>query len=84
MEQEQTLIVVYGTTWCPDCMRAKWVLDRHQARYEWIDIARDPQAAAYVQKVNGGMRRVPTIIFPDGSMLVEPSNAELASKLDRK
>ncbi len=84
MEQEQTMIVVYGTTWCPDCMRAKRILDQNQIRYKWIDIAQDSQAAAYVQKANGGMRRVPTIVFPDGSMLVEPSNAELARKLNEQ
>lgn len=84
MEQGKTIIVVYGTRWCPDCVRAKLILKQHRARYKWIDIAQDPQAAAYVQKVNGGMRRVPTIVFADGSLLVEPSNAELASKLNEQ
>jgi glutaredoxin-like protein len=82
MEQERTTIMVYGTTWCPDCVRAKRVLDQHQVRYEWIDIAQHTNAAAYVERANGGMRRVPTIVFPDGSILVEPSNAELARRLN--
>ncbi|HEC24343.1 MAG TPA: FAD-binding protein [Chloroflexi bacterium] len=74
-------IVVYGTTWCPDCKRAKQFFGEHRIQYDWVDIEQDKEAAAYVEKVNNGARSVPTIIFPDGSRLVEPSNAELAEKL---
>jgi len=74
-------IQVYGTTWCPDCVRAKQVLVRHSVPYEWIDISDNAEARAYVEKVNRGNRSVPTIVFPDGSILVEPSNSELEKKL---
>jgi glutaredoxin len=46
-----------------------------------VDIEQDPEALAYVERVNKGKRIVPTIVFGDGSILVEPSNAELAAKL---
>jgi glutaredoxin-like protein len=81
MAHTQDLILVYGTTWCPDCVRAKQFLDKQHIPYKWINIEDDPQAIAYVKQVNGGKRRVPTILFPDGSILVEPSNSELAKKL---
>jgi mycoredoxin len=74
-------IKVYGTHWCPDCTRAKQVLTKHNAAFTWIDIEQDAAAADYVVKVNGGNRSVPTIIFPDGSILVEPGNSELEKKL---
>jgi mycoredoxin len=74
-------IKMYGTKWCPDCLRAKQVLARHNIPFTWIDIENDGQALAYVQKVNGGYRSVPTIVFPDGSVLVEPGNAVLEKKL---
>jgi thioredoxin reductase (NADPH) len=74
-------IVVYGTTWCPDCKRAKQFFSEHRVPYTWIDIEEDSQAMDYVREVNRGKRIIPTIIFPDGSVLVEPSNAELAEKL---
>ena len=74
-------IKVYGTKWCPDCFRAKNVFGRHKVPFTWIDIENDEQAMAYVQKVNGGYQSVPTIVFPDGSVLVEPANAELEKKL---
>jgi mycoredoxin len=74
-------IKVYGTTWCPDCTRAKQVFARLNVPYDWINIEDDKTAADYVQKVNGGFKSVPTIVFPDGSVLVEPGNAVLEHKL---
>jgi len=74
-------ITVYSTTWCPDCRRAVRVLDQNGAQYRYVDIEQDSEAAQLVEKLNGGFRSVPTIIFPDGSRLVEPSNGELIRKL---
>lgn len=74
-------ITVYGANWCPDCRRAKKFLGEQQIEYKWVDIERDPQAVAYVERVNNGKRMIPTIVFGDGSILVEPSNADLATKL---
>jgi len=75
-------IKVYGTKWCPDCIRVKQLLAREKIVYDWIDIEQDEAAAAYVEKVNGGFKSVPTILFPDGSTLVEPQNVILKKKLD--
>ncbi|MFO7943168.1 MAG: FAD-dependent oxidoreductase [Anaerolineales bacterium] len=75
-------IIVYGTTWCPDCKRAKQFFGDQRIEYRWVDIEQNPEAMAYVEEVNDGKRIVPTIIFPDGDRLVEPSNAELAEKLE--
>ena len=74
-------IIVYGTTWCGDTRRARKFLDEHHIEYEWVDIDTDPEAARYVQSVNHGNRSVPTILFPDGSTLTEPSAADLGLKL---
>jgi thioredoxin reductase (NADPH) len=81
MAGEHEAIIVYGTTWCPDCKRSKQFLGDQRIHYHWVDIERDPEAMAYVEEVNRGKRIIPTIVFPDGSTLVEPSNAELAEKL---
>ena len=75
------LITVYGTPWCGDCKRALRVLDQHQARYHYVDIAVDDGARSYVEQVNRGFQSVPTIVFPDGSVLVEPSSSALTQKL---
>jgi mycoredoxin len=74
-------IKVYGTRWCPDCFRAKQVFGRLKIPFTWIDIESDERALDYVREVNGGYQSVPTIVFPDGSVLVEPGNAELEKKL---
>jgi mycoredoxin len=76
-------IKMYGTTWCPDCTRAKQFLRKKDIPFDWVDIEKDDQARAYVQEVNKGLRRVPTIIFPDGSVMVEPTNSELEAKFSR-
>ena len=75
-------IMVYSTVWCPDCKRAKQFFGEQRVAYTNIDIEQDEKAMAFVEKINEGMRIVPTIIFPDGEILVEPSNADLAKKLD--
>ena len=76
------VIKVFGTTWCGDCKRAVRVLNDCKAPYEYIDIEKDDAAAEYVVQVNNGNQSVPTIVFPDGSVMVEPSSAVLAAKLD--
>ena len=81
MAQDNDQIVVYGTTWCPDCRRAKQFFGNQRIDYRWVDIEQDPDAMKYVEELNDGKRIVPTIIFPDGEKLVEPSNAELADTL---
>ena len=73
-------IVMYATSWCGDCRMAKRWFDQHDVAYDYIDIEQNDDAAAYVVQVNGGRRTVPTIVFPDGSILVEPSARDLAAK----
>ena len=77
----QSKIVIYGGTWCSDCRRAKRFFDNHKIQYEWVDLDNDKEALGYVLKVNNGKRVIPTIVFEDGSVLVEPTDAELSEKL---
>ena len=74
-------ITVYGTPWCPDCRRSKQFLADQRVSYGWVDIDQDEAGRSYVQQVNNGKHIIPTIVFRDGSVLVEPTNAELAAKL---
>lgn len=77
----ESVITVYATQWCGDCRLAKRILDEQGTEYQWIDIDFDPAAAEIVQKLNGGYRTVPTILFPDGRVLVEPTREELQEAL---
>lgn len=77
-------LVVYGTTWCGDCKRAKQFFGEQRVHYRFVDVDADADGLAYVEQVNDGKRIIPVIAFPDGSTLVEPSNAELAAALGLK
>ncbi len=74
-------IVVYSTAWCGDCRRAKRIFALLGVRFQEIDIERDAAALAFVEHLNGGMRSVPVILFPDGTRLVEPSSWQLETTL---
>lgn len=71
-------ITVYGATWCPDCRRAKQFLSSHRVEFEWVDLEEQPDKIAEVESRNDGKRIIPTIVFPDGRFVAEPSNDELA------
>ncbi len=73
---------VIGAIWCPDCKRAKAFLGQHRIDFDWVDMELFPEAQAEVERINDGKRIIPTIIFPDGTILTEPSNDELADKLN--
>lgn len=76
-----TNIKVYGTNWCSDCKRSKKFLGEQRIHYEFINIEEDQEGQAFVQRVQNGGMTIPTIVFDDGSLLIEPSNAEIAAKL---
>ena len=75
-------IKFYGNSWCPASRRAKKLLEGKGIDFEWINIDEDPAGREFVLEVNNGYRSVPTIVFPDGSILVEPSRTELLNKLE--
>jgi thioredoxin reductase (NADPH) len=81
MELSPDTITVIGAHWCPDCRRVKTFLADQRIAYDWIDLEQHPEAIELVEKINGGSRSIPTIVFPDGSHLIEPGNDELADKL---
>ena len=74
-------IKMYGTTWCGDCKRAKAFFEKHNIGYDWFDTDENEDFENYVKSLNNGNRIVPTILFEDSSMLVEPSDDDLAKKL---
>lgn len=72
----------YGAPWCPDCRRAKQYLDKHKIIYEYINIEEVPGAVEEVERINNGYQSIPTIVFPDGEVLVEPTNDDLQKAID--
>ena len=76
-----TELTVYGTAWCGDCKRTKQLLGEQRVAYRFVDIDSDAEGLAFVNEVNAGKSIIPVVLFEDGSTMVEPSNADLASKL---
>ena len=74
-------IVMYGTDWCADCHRSRRFLDSRRVPYRYVDLEERPDLLDEVVSRNDGMHVVPTIVFPDGDHLSEPSDTELARRL---
>lgn len=75
-------ITMYGADWCGDCRRSKRFLDENSVAYNYIDVETDTSASEKVIEINGGMRSIPVIVFPDGTHLTEPSDNALKEKLE--
>lgn len=74
-------IRVAGTLWSPKSHQVKDFLARYQIPYQWLDIESDTKARMLVEGANAGQVKVPTVFFPDGSVLTEPESHDLAEKL---
>jgi len=75
------MLTMYSTPWCGYCRRLAAQLDREGISYQVVDIEQDPEAAEYVASVNGGNRTVPTVLFPDGTALTNPTIAQVKELL---
>jgi mycoredoxin len=74
-------VMIYSTPWCGPCRRLKDQLDRLDVAYAVVDIERDPSAAQLVEQINNGLQVVPTVVVPDGSVLTNPSGAQVKDRL---
>lgn len=74
-------ITMYGADWCGDCRRSKALLDRRGVDYEYVDLEVVVEGAARAKAISG-RTNIPVVVFPDGTHFTEPTDAELAAKLD--
>ena len=74
-------LIMYSTSWCGYCRNLKRQLAREGIDISEVDIEHDQAAADYVMSVNGGNQTVPTLLFPDGTALVNPSAAQVRARL---
>jgi mycoredoxin len=74
-------LIMYMTVWCGFCRRLKRQLAEDGIEVREVDIEVEPDAAEYVMSVNGGNQTVPTLVFPDGSAMTNPSAAEVKARL---
>lgn len=73
-------ITMFGAAWCGDCRRTKSLLDRLEVDYRYVDLEADPTAADVAREISG-RTNIPVVVYPDSSHHVEPSDADVESKL---
>ena len=76
-------IIMFSTPWCGYCQRLKAQMTREGIAYREVNIEAEPEAATYVETVNGGNQTVPTLLFPDGSALTNPPIGVVKEKVGR-
>lgn len=74
-------IILFGTDGCHDCQRAKKILEENKIEYEYINLEKNPECIETMLRINGDLQLTPTILFPDGRVLSEPSDEELKKAL---
>ncbi len=72
---------IAGSRWSPQSYVVKDFLARNQIPYEWIDVDRDAPVRQLVESIAPGGQRLPVVLFPDGSSLVEPTLPQLAARV---
>ncbi len=80
MTSSPSTITVFGADWCRDCVRTKKQLASLGVTYDYVDLVADPAAADVAREISGRMN-IPVVVYPDSSHHVEPSNADVESKL---
>jgi glutaredoxin-like protein len=75
-----TTLTMYGADWCRDCIRTKKQLDELGIDYRYVDLVADPDAADVAREISG-RTNIPVVVYPDASHHVEPSNADVETKL---
>lgn len=80
MTSSPSTITVFGADWCRDCVRTKNQLSSLGVTYDYVDLVADPAAADVAREISG-RTNIPVVVYPDSSHHVEPSNADVESKL---
>lgn len=75
-----TPVTMFGAEWCGDCRRTKKQLDELGVDYTYIDLEQDVAAADVAREISG-RTQIPVVVYSDATHHVEPSNADVESKL---
>jgi mycoredoxin len=80
-EQSNSEIIVYTSTWCGHALAVERFLKENNVPVKYVDIGQDTEAREELIALNNGFASVPTLVFPDGSKMTEPSLSALRSRL---
>jgi thioredoxin reductase (NADPH) len=77
-------IRVLGTRWSPRSYDLRDFLARNRVPYQWIDVeisANDPETKNLLDALGTDVSKLPVVLFPDGTRLLEGIPAEVAQKI---
>ena len=74
------VLTVYGASWCGDCRNTRRYLDSTRVPYRYVDLGSDRAAQALLE--GAGYRAIPVVVTTDGTVLIEPSERELAAAIE--
>src|ERR1700677_1281866 len=78
---DKPVMTVYGAAWCPHCKRVKKFLSAHRVRYTNVDIDAHPEDIEKLKELQDGGQIIPTVVYPDGTHEVNPSDEALARRI---
>src|SRR5579871_6415909 len=78
---DKPVMTVYGAAWCPHCKRVKKFLAAHRVRYAFVDIDAHPEAIDLLKELQNGGQIIPTVVYPDETHEVNPSDEALARRI---
>jgi len=76
---------VIGSRFSPEAHQIRDFLVRNCVPFEWLDVERDMDEVRRILNVSElESSRLPVVVFPDGTRLTRPTNAEIAQKIGLK
>jgi len=78
---DEPALTMYGAAWCPHCKRVKKFLAAHRVPYASVDIDADPEAIGRLKELQDGGQIIPTVVYPDGTVEVNPNDEALARRI---
>ena len=75
------ILTVFGAPWCPHCKRVKKFFAAHRVPYRMVDIDDNPEGIERLKELQGGGQIIPTVVYPDGTHDVNPTNETLATRI---
>jgi thioredoxin reductase (NADPH) len=72
---------VIGPRWSQNDYQVRDFLSRNQIPYVWLDPEKSDEAVQLLERYKLSDRKLPAVLFPDGTSLVQPNQTELASRI---
>jgi len=72
---------VIGPRWSFNDYQVRDFLSRNQIPYVWLDPEKSDEAIQLLERYKVDDRKLPAVLFPDGTSLMQPTQTELAQRI---